>query len=55
MYPVNEVTAYALHALVHISRDRTFKHGGVLEKRTSVAEAVKRQTVYGTAEAVPFV
>ena len=28
---------------------------GGLEKRTSAAEAVKRQTIYGTAEAVPFV
>ena len=26
-----------------------------LEKRTSVAKAVERQTIYGTAEAVPFV
>jgi hypothetical protein len=24
---VNAVTAYALHALAHVSRDRTFKHG----------------------------
>jgi hypothetical protein len=26
-----------------------------LEKRTSAAKAVKRQAIYGTAEAVPFV
>ena len=26
-----------------------------LEKRTSAAKAVKRHTIYGTAEAVPFV
>jgi hypothetical protein len=26
-----------------------------LERRTSAAKAVKRQAIYGTAEAVPFV
>jgi len=26
-----------------------------LEKRTSAAKAVEQQTIYGTAEAVPFV